>query len=246
MKDWVVLSIGNTHTQVALASGGALGVVERLLTTDFIQAGAQAGTLTKHPKLPVFVGCVVPHAGACLREQWPKRPLTFLEYRQIRDLHFDRVDPSTIGADRLANAVAALELTGAPAIVLDCGTALNTVAIDGERQFRGGAIMPGRHMLRLALHEHTAQLPEIPIQDECPAAIGSSTGDAIRAGTDLGILGAVQFLLDNSRAELDAPGCPVIVTGGDASYFLSNIPGLMSAPPEFTLRGLMRIAVKVP
>ena len=83
------------------------------------------------------------------------------------------------------------------------------------------------------------------MQEACPSAIGTGTAEAILAGTDLAIIGAVQFLLDNSRAELEGADGPVIVTGGDAAFFLSHIPGLMSAPPDFTLRGLARIAAKV-
>jgi type III pantothenate kinase len=119
---------------------------------------------------------------------------------------------------------------------------MTTVAVDGRRRFRGGAILPGRRLLRLALHEHTAQLPEVALQERCPAAIGANTQDAIVAGVDMGIAGAVQFLLENTRAELEASSCPVLVTGGDAAYFLASISDLMSTPPDFVLRGLARIA----
>jgi len=243
MKEVILLSIGNTHTSLASAAGMRLGQVQRLPTAEFLKAGTKCGELLAKPTVPVFVACVVPHAAACLREQWSDRRLTFLEAGMIREFDFSAVTAGTIGADRLANAVAALELRNPPFLVLDCGTAITLVAVDAQRRFRGGAILPGRRLLRLALHEHTAQLPEVPLQDSMPAALGPDTHAAILAGVDLGVVGAVQFILDNARAELDAPDCLSIVTGGDASYFLSAIPNLVAAPPDFTLRGLAKLAM---
>lgn len=244
IKDGIVLNIGNTHTQMARCSNGQLGTVQRLATQEFLDAGTRTGLLFDQPELPILCASVVPHVALCLRERWPERSLTFLDASLVKELTL-QVAPETIGADRLANALAALELLKPPYLVIDCGTAISTIAVDGDKNIRGGTIMPGRRLLRLALHEHTAQLPDVKLQDECPAAIGNNTEAAILAGVDLGVIGAVQFIIENSRAELNAPECPVIVTGGDAPYFLSNIPNLMSAPVNFTLRGLARLAMRL-
>ena len=244
MKDGIALNIGNTHTQMARCTNGQLGTVQRLATQEFLDAGTKTGLLFDQPGLPIICACVVPHVALCLRERWPERSLTFLDASLVKELDF-RVAPETIGADRLANAMAALEMLKPPYLVIDCGTAISTVAVDGKKAIRGGTIMPGRRLLRLALHEHTAQLPEVKLRDECPAAIGTNTEEAILAGVDLGVIGAVQFIVDNTRAELNAPECPVIVTGGDAAYFLSNIPNLLAAPQNFTLRGLARLAQRL-
>ncbi len=245
MKDGIVLNIGNTHTQMSRCTNGQLGTVQRLETRAFLEAETKTGLLYDLPQLPVLCACVVPHASACLRERWPDRSLTFLDAAQIKEFDLGRITMETIGADRLANAIAALEMLRPPFLVIDCGTAISTIAVDGDKVLRGGTIMPGRHMLRLALHEHTAQLPEVKLLDECPPALGTNTEEAILAGVDLGIIGAVQFIIDNTRAELEAAECPVIVTGGDAPYFLSNIPNLMAAPPHFTLRGLARLSARI-
>ena len=245
MKDVILLNIGNTHTQMARAEGGRIGPVTRLTTAELLAAGTKTGLLADQPRLPVVAACVVPHAAACLREQWPERRLVLADTDAVKEFDFSPMKARNIGADRLMNAVAALELFTPPFIVLDCGTALSSVAVDEARRFRGGAILPGRKMLRLALHEHTAQLPEVPLQDSLPAAIGTCTEEAILAGTDLAVIGAVQFVLENIRAELGAPDCPVAVTGGDAMFFLAAIPNLTVAPPDFTLRGLARLAARL-
>ena len=244
MPELILINIGNTHTQMALWRGQQISRIEQATTRDFVAGGSRGGLLDSLQARPCFVSCVVPHAGSCLRERWPGRQITFLEAGLIRELDLSLVDTSTIGADRLANAMAALEMLKPPFIVLDCGTAMTTVAVDAAQRLRGGAILPGRQLWRLALHEHTAQLPEIELQHTCPVAIGTNTKNAILAGVDMGIIGAVQFILENTQAELDAPHCTTVVTGGDAAYFLTVLPNLIAAPPEFTLRGLARVAAK--
>ncbi len=244
-KDCIVLNVGNTHTRMARCTNGQLGTVQSQETRAFLEAGTKTGFLYDLAQLPVLCACVVPHAAACLRERWPERTLVFLEAALVKELDLGQVARETVGADRLANAVAALEMLKPPYMVVDCGTAISTVAVDAGGCLRGGAILPGRQMLRFALHEHTAQLPVVRFQENCPPAVGANTEDAILAGVDLGVVGAVQFIIDNTRAELEAPGCPVLVTGGDAPYFLSNIPNLLAAPPHFTLRGLARLAARL-
>lgn len=245
MKELILLNIGNTHTLMVRATGRQLSSVEKRSTQEFVTAGTQCGLLSAYPKLPVLAACVVPHAATCLRQRWPERRLEFLSAAWVNEFDFSLVTAESIGADRIANAVAALELVDPPFIVLDCGTAMTTVAVDGQRRFRGGAILPGRRLLRLALHEHTAQLPEVALEGQCPVALGTTTEKAILAGTDMGIAGAVQFLLENTRAELETCSCPVLVTGGDAAYFLASVPDLMPTPPDFIFRGLARIAGRI-
>lgn len=245
MKDGIVLNIGNTHTRTARCTNGQLGPVQVVETAAFLDAGTHWGLLRDLPGLPVLCACVVPRAADSLRECWPGRQLVFLDASLVTEPDMGAVDAGTVGADRLANAIAALEMFKPPYMVVDCGTAISTVAIDVAGVFRGGAILPGRMMLRRALHRHTAQLPEVQLRDECPDAIGTNTEAAILAGVDLGVIGAVQAVIEGTRAELEAPECPVIVTGGDAPYFLANIPHLMSAPPNFTLHGLARLAMRM-
>jgi len=152
----------------------------------------------------------------------------------------DKVDPSTLGADRLANAAALLRLHPPPGIVLDCGTAITTEVVGPGPQFLGGAIAPGRRLTRMALNQHTAQLPLAPLSDELPATLGANTLDAIRVGVDIGALGMVKEIVAAGKA-LAGGECPVLVTGGDREFFLGRIPGLLRAPEDFTLRGVVAL-----
>jgi type III pantothenate kinase len=176
-------------------------------------------------------------------DRYPNAAFHFVSAESVPEIDFSLVDTSTLGADRVANAaVIAAELL-APAIVLDCGTAITTEVVDAEYRFRGGAIMPGRRLLRRALKANTGQLPEIPFGDDSPPAVGVNTAEAIRAGIDLGVLGAVQRVIDASRAELGGgEGCDVYVVGGDAGFFLEHLVAVTRGAEDFTMRGLALIA----
>ena len=98
--------------------------------------------------------------------------------------------------------------------------------------------MPGRMLMRRGLADHTAQLPLIPIQHRRPSPMGTNTHDAILAGIDLGAIGSVRQIVAETRQMLNALECKVFTTGGDAPFFLENIPELTPAPPLLTIRGI--------
>ena len=145
-------------------------------------------------------------------------------------------DGTTLGADRVANAIAAAEFYQLPAAVIDCGTAVTMEVIDKKCRFAGGAIAPGRKLLRKALHTGTAQLPDVPLAEKMPVSIGRNTVDAITFGTDAGIVGTVRQWLTLLRR--DYPDLTVILTGGDAGFLASEFPEAIVADEYFTLHGI--------
>jgi type III pantothenate kinase len=247
MEPRLILNIGNTRVNFAICKDGNLSALSSFPTPVLIAAAETENLpslLQPYTALPCAAACVVPAAATALRQLWPADRLLFVTADAIPGLDLSLVDPTTVGADRLANAVAALQLYSPPVIVLDCGTAITTEVVDGERRFRGGAILAGRRLQRRALSQGTGQLPEIAMATDEPSAIGGNTTGAILAGTDLGIIGAVQLILDRTRVELNAPECPVIALGGDADFFVRHIPGITLGPQDLTLRGIVRIAAE--
>lgn len=121
--------------------------------------------------------------------------------------------PETLGADRLAAAAGAHALFGRhdPLVVIDAGTAA-TVEVLADGTYLGGAIAPGPDLLRRALAQGTAQLPEVP--PETPArCIGRSTREALQAGVAAAFVGGLRYLLAATRRELGRRPF-VVVTGG--------------------------------
>ncbi|NLF15941.1 MAG: type III pantothenate kinase [Lentisphaerae bacterium] len=237
-----LLNIGNTHTQVGHLEGGR-AVLDRVMPTASWLEGGGAALSACPGDGPVLAACVVP----AVRERLAgaARRVVFLEAGLVTEVDFNRVDSSTLGADRIANAVAAAALVAGPVVVVDCGTCITTEVLSAGGRFEGGAILPGRSLWRRALCSHTGQLPLVELAEATPAPLGRCTRDAILAGVDLGILGAVGRLVAASRQALGAPDCRVLAVGGDAGYFCRGLPGLEAGGDAFTLGGLARVASRL-
>ena len=220
-----LLDIGNSFTRIALWDGGDFCDLRRLPTCQ----------LDKLPPVdfPQVAACVYPPA----KEVLSKSDIVFISALNHRSkVDFSLVDCRTVGADRVANAIAAAEFYRLPAAVIDCGTAVTLEVIDGHCRFVGGAIAPGRKLLRQALHNGTAQLPEIPLSEKMPSAIGRNTVDAISFGVDTGIVGSVRQWLELLRRTY--PELTVILTGGDAGFLAPEFPEAVLADEFFTLHGI--------
>ena len=155
-----------------------------------------------------------------------------------------RVDnPAEVGADRLANTVAAFARYGGPAVVVDLGTATNFDVVSTEGDFLGGAIAPGLTTAMEALTGRAARLFSIDLALP-PRAIGTNTVDNLQAGGVLGHLAMVEGMLARIRAELGRDA-PAIATGGNAAFFAGASPAITHHDPHLTLDGLCLIHRRV-
>ncbi|CAA9532009.1 MAG: Pantothenate kinase type III, CoaX-like [uncultured Thermomicrobiales bacterium] len=148
-------------------------------------------------------------------------------------------NPREVGADRLANCVAAFARYGGPAIVVDFGTAINFDVVSAHGDFLGGAIAPGPSIALEALAGRAARLFSVEIA--LPAkAIGTNTVTNIQSGLVLGTLAMLEGLITRMRTELGVEA-PVIVTGGYAEVFASATPLITHHDPDLTIAGLRLI-----
>ena len=243
MQEIVLVNVGNTNTQVAVAAGRELDGVRSFPTSGLVYQEEFREFAVSVSGRPWFVGSVVPAVSRELEALVGLERTRFLSVDMITDLDFSQVTAETIGADRLANAVAAVDAAGVPAIVVDCGTAITTEVIDRERRFRGGTIMPGRRLQRQALAVNTGLLPDVELATEKPNVPGTETASAIIAGIDVGLLGAVRTIIAETRGAIGEPDCPVLTVGGDATFFMEALPELTPGGVDLTLRGLALIAL---
>ena len=147
--------------------------------------------------------------------------------------------PHAVGADRIANALGALELFSAPIIVVDFGTATTLDCIDREGRYVGGSILPGVMVSLQSLVGRTAKLPAIGL--EAPsAAIGKTTVESLQSGVVLGYAGAIDTLVARASEELGG-GVKVVSTGGLGKVFGPVCSTIEEHLPYLTLDGL-RIA----
>ncbi|HZY65345.1 MAG: type III pantothenate kinase [Actinomycetota bacterium] len=150
-------------------------------------------------------------------------------------------DPNAVGSDRIVNSVAAKELYGSPAIIVDFGTATTVCAVDGDGAYRGGAIMPGVYVSLDALVAHAAKLSSVDLEEKETCAIATNTPDSIRSGFIYGYAGAVDALIRRFKEELaeSASGSPrVIATGGPASAIVRHCREIEKLDADLTLKGL--------
>src|SRR6185503_15202116 len=124
------------------------------------------------------------------RKRWGLKCLE-LTPKTLRGVGIDYPRPGTIGPDRLANAVAAATHFGAPAVVVDFGTAVTFDVVDRRGNYAGGIIAPGLAAMTDYLHEKTALLPRIKIRPE-KAIIGRNTEQAMLIGVVHGYRGLIR------------------------------------------------------
>ncbi|MBR5619106.1 MAG: type III pantothenate kinase [Clostridia bacterium] len=120
--------------------------------------------------------------------------------------------PSQVGSDRIVIAVAALAKYSAPLILIDMGTAITIEAVEENRVYAGGVIMPGARTALDALTSHTAQLPGISL--ETPGrVVGKNTVDCMRSGIMYGTASMIDGMIDRMQEELCHPS-KLVATGG--------------------------------
>ncbi|MDR2036205.1 MAG: type III pantothenate kinase [Coriobacteriales bacterium] len=146
------------------------------------------------------------------------------------------VPPEEIGPDRIADALAAIELYGAPVIVVDFGTATNIEIIDREGAFVGGIIAPGLITSANALFAAAARLPRIDIETP-PSVIGQTTKSAVQSGLTYGEIDRIDGLVRRIFAELGYTA-PVVATGGLSNRVLSLSTTITDVNDNLTLEGL--------
>jgi type III pantothenate kinase len=242
-KRVLLLDVGNTHTHIGLADG--LGVVRHgAMPTAYWREGKAARRLARFQSPAGLAGvslCSVVPQATRLARNWARMncPVRLLELtvRTVLGMGVDYPRPETIGADRLANAMAARVQFGAPVLVVDFGTAVTFDVVDERGNYVGGIIAPGLSAMTDYLHERTALLPRVRIRP-VRRFLGRSTEEAMRIGAVHGYRGLVRELIAGLRRELRAPGLPVVATGGYAGLMSRGLPEIRKVEPLLTLEGL--------
>ena len=239
----LLLDVGNTRTHLGLANRTRVLKHADIPTAAWLDGSAEAriAAFAGQARLTAAAFCsVVPAVSARLRraakERW-RLPCLELTAQSVRGIGLDYPKPGTIGPDRLANAVAAKQAFGAPAVVVDFGTAVTFDVIDRAGNYVGGIIAPGLAAMTEYLHEKTALLPRIRIRD-IPGAIGKSTEQAMLVGAVHGYRGLVRELILELKRALNQRRLPVIATGGYAELIARKLPEITAVRPLLTLEGV--------
>jgi type III pantothenate kinase len=234
-QDYLLIDVGNGRTKFGLASRTEIQEQRDLPTAGLTPAELHE-VLNGWAYDRVVTSSVVPAATEKLQTYFKK--MLILRHDIPLGIGITYPKPDTIGADRLANAVALAHLYSAPGIVIDFGTAVTFDIVDASASYAGGVIAPGLRLMTDYLHERTALLPQVDLH-EPPHAIGKSTVEAIRSGAAHGYRGMVRGILEALRRELGNPvDLRMVATGGDAAWIASAMPEIERVDEDLTLHGL--------
>jgi len=241
--------VGNTQTVLGLFDGEAL-VEHWRLTTDRNRTCDELAILVrrllKDSERPaagvaaVALSSVVPPLYRTLRGGLGKvfgiEPQFLTPGNCGIELAVD--EPHAVGADRIANTIAAFDRVGEPCLVVDFGTATNFDLVGENGAFLGGAIAPEMEIAARALTERAAQLHAFPLGVP-PSVVGRTTAANLQSGIVLGFLDLVGGLIERFREEVPEIG-RVIATGGKGELFAENLDTIDEYVPFLTLHGLRR------
>ncbi len=250
----LVVDVGNTQTHFGLFPEGTSAVSEhwrfatvRDSTSD--ELGSRLSNLLELRGLSFgdiddsIVSSTVPQ----LSEQWTQMAGRYLGHEMLvvgpaiktgMPIRYD--NPHEVGADRLANAVAAYEKVHDTCVVVDFGTAITYDIVSAAGEYLGGIITPGAEISIDALYDRAAKLPKVELASP-RTLIGKNTVDAIRSGIVYGFAGQVEGIVRRLRAEL-GPTTSVIATGGLAGALVPFIRETIDEVDDLlTLNGLRLI-----
>lgn len=248
----LAVDVGNSNTLLGIFQGDDL-VQHWRISTDSERTSDEmallfqgllgfAGLDFSHNIHGVVISSVVPTVTETLRDMASRYfpfPPVVIEPGVRTGIALRYENPREIGADRIVNAVAAFDLYGGPAIVVDFGTATSFDVVNAEGEFVGGAIAPGVHTSTEALIAKAARLPKVETITP-PAAIGRSTISALQSGIVYGFAGQVDAIVARIRAEL-GPGVTTVATGGLAPAVLEACTSIDHHDEWLTLKGLRLI-----
>jgi type III pantothenate kinase len=234
----LLIDNSNTLTKFALDLGGALSEWRAVIPTSDLSKTSIQDTLRNQNFERVTLCSVVPDASTLMKVTFDQ-PIHHISHQSKMPITIEYPNPSKIGADRLANASAAILGRQGPAIVIDFGTAVTFDVISKAGSYLGGVIAPGTASLRDYLHQKTALLPAIQLE-EPNSAIGRSTEEAMQVGAVIGYRGLIREILNEVRRELG--GEPkIFATGGDAELIGKGIYDIDIIDQDLTMKGIQAI-----
>jgi type III pantothenate kinase len=236
---WLLIDNSNTRTKFALGDASGLSTWRAWLPTGEISSGSLSTVLADIPVEGVLLCSVVPEKARIIREHFESRlPFHAMSAQSRLNIGIDYPEPGQIGADRLANAVG-VGAHGAPAIVIDFGTAVTFDVVEEGPTYCGGVIAPGLGAMQDYLGRKTALLPRIDLEEPA-TAIGKSTVAAMQSGAVFGYRGLVKEII--ARLHEEMKGQPrIVATGGDAALIARGVREIDKVDPDITLEGI-RIA----
>jgi type III pantothenate kinase len=248
----LAIDVGNTNIVVGVFEGDRLLTTWRLLTLrerTADEVGLMVSGLLAHERIDAgriqtavmasVVPPLTPIMEGMVRRYFGCHPLV-VDPTSNAGMPILYENPAEVGADRIANSIAAYERYGRtdnrPLIIADLGTTTTFDAVTGKGEYLGGAITPGPQVAAEALFQRTARLPRVDVRKP-GTVIGRTTRGAIEAGLFYGYLAMVEGIIERMTVELGGRVI-AIATGGLASLIVPETSIFAAVEPDITLLGL--------
>lgn len=242
----LAIDIGNVATKAGVFKDGQLVATDSAPTSRLAQSQHRwithllASVYIGVPRLnSVAIASVVPSATLAWQNYCKNRLLTdplLITGETPTPLQMDYRSPTTLGADRLANAVAACQLYRTPVVCASVGTATVIDAVSAKKAFLGGAILPGINLLLKTLAINTAQLPAI---EAAPVefSIGRTTEECVRYGAIIGTAAAIEGIAKRFCDDLGGRSS-LVISGGHAPLVIPHLSKQWHHSPTLGLEGI--------
>ncbi|WP_170075773.1 type III pantothenate kinase [Paraclostridium dentum] len=245
----LVFDVGNTNMVLGIYEGTELKNYWRI-STDKAKTSDEYGMLInnlfqydnvdKNSIKDIIISSVVPNVMHSLEnfcvKYFNKQPLIVGPgIKTGLNIKYD--NPKQVGADRIVNAVAAIEKYKSPMIIIDFGTATTFCAISEKGEYLGGTIAPGIKISSEALFQRASKLPRVELLKP-GMTICKNTVSAMQSGIIYGYVGLVDKIIAMMKKELGHDHIKVIATGGLSSLIASETDSIDCVDKNLTLEGL--------
>ncbi|MCK6600218.1 MAG: type III pantothenate kinase [Bacteroidetes bacterium] len=254
MSYLLAVDIGNTNTVIGVMQDGRVLKSWRV-TTGNLQTEDELGMLllsflerggySLNAIKSVGICSVVPDVTAIYQKistrYFGKEPFSIGPHLDM-GIHIRYKDPMAVGADRLANVLAAFLAYGGPGIVIDFGTATTFDVYSADCDYLGGVIAPGIETSAMALHRRAAKLPRIELTLP-ETVIAKTTTESMQNGILLGTLAATEGIIKKIENELGEKAV-LTLTGGFGQFIQDHSSLHFNLRPDLVLEGIWAAGLK--
>lgn len=227
----LVIDAGNTRIKVAIFQHSEIQLVRAFSNDELAEL---KHFLIGLEQIPAIIASVRSENNTKWLHRMLPKALRFSN-KSLLPIQIAYETPTTLGVDRIANAVAAHHLAAKDALVVDIGTCIKYDFVDAKGVYHGGGISPGINLRYKSMHTFTGKLPLI--EDTLKTStVGKNTQDAMRSGVMNGMTHEILGFIEEYRRNY--PELTIFLTGGDHQHFDLGLKNGIFADENLTLKGL--------
>ncbi len=236
----LVVDIGNTLFKAAFFKNKSLKLFVSGKTVKDLINNKQFISLLKKTESVIYSNVSKQNIQELLK-LLPKKARCFAVEKNIKlPITINYQNKKTLGTDRIASAVGALSKYKGHLLVIDIGSCIKYNIISDKREFLGGAISPGLQMRFNALHQFTGKLPLLKLTKHKVPVLGKDTKSNLQSGVINGCISEINYFIDIFEQQY-RKRLTIVVTGGDASFFIKHIKRKVFLQPRLIILGLNEI-----